>query len=61
MDEEFLVTCPYCGEAVEIFLEADLAGTLVQDCEVCCQPWLLRLSGEGENRQVTVTRADGSD
>ncbi len=61
MDEEFLVTCPYCGEAVEIFLEADLAGSLVQDCEVCCQPWLLRLSGEGENRQVTVTRADGSD
>lgn len=61
VDEEFLVTCPYCGEAVEIFLEADLAGSLVQDCEVCCQPWLLRLSGEGESREVTVTRADGSD
>lgn len=57
----FLVTCPYCGEAVEVFLEADLAGSLVQDCEVCCRPWLLRLAGEGEHRRVTVTRADGSD
>ncbi|MEO7795992.1 MAG: CPXCG motif-containing cysteine-rich protein [Thermoanaerobaculia bacterium] len=61
MDEEFELTCPYCGETVEVFLESDLAGTLVQDCEVCCQPWLLRISGEGAERSVTVTRADGSD
>jgi predicted DCC family thiol-disulfide oxidoreductase YuxK len=35
------VTCPYCFEEVEIFLEADLAGELVWDCEVCCNPWQL--------------------
>ena len=33
------VECPYCGEAVEIYLEPDVMGTLVQDCEVCCNPW----------------------
>ena len=53
--------CPYCGEAVEIFLEADLAGSLVQDCEVCCRPWLVRITGEASGRRVDVSRADGSD
>ena len=61
MDEDFWVTCPYCGEEVEIYLESDVAGTLVQDCEVCCNPWLLRISQDEGERQVDVTRADGSD
>ena len=61
MDEDFWVTCPYCGEEVEIHLESDVAGTLVQDCEVCCNPWLLRISQDEGERQVDVTRADGSD
>jgi len=35
------VSCPYCGEAVEIALDPG-GGThqdYVEDCEVCCQPW----------------------
>jgi len=28
---------------------------------VCCNPWLLRVTTDGENRSVTVTRADGSE
>jgi hypothetical protein len=39
MSDEFLVTCPYCGEQVEIYVEPDVNGTFVQDCEVCCNPW----------------------
>ena len=61
MGEDFLVTCPYCGEEVEMHLESDVKGTLVQDCEVCCNPWLLRISGEGDEREVDVARADGSE
>jgi hypothetical protein len=59
----FLVTCPYCGEAVEIFVEPDVHGSFVQDCEVCCNPWLVRVgAGEAEDeREVSVSRADGSD
>ena len=55
------VTCPYCGEEVELFIEEDVCGTFVQDCEVCCNPWLVRVSGRGEDRDVTVGRADGSE
>jgi len=61
MEDHFFVTCPYCGEEVEIFLEPDVLGELVQDCEVCCNPWLLRVRGDAEGRQVTVGRADGSE
>lgn len=38
------VQCPYCGEMVEISIEGDVYGTLVQDCEVCCNPWQLTVS-----------------
>lgn len=41
VDGEATVSCPYCGEAVEITLDPG-GGThqdYVEDCEVCCQPW----------------------
>ena len=47
MNDEFEVTRPYCGEQVEIYLEPDMKGTFVQDCEVCCNPWRVRVFGSG--------------
>ena len=61
MDDEFPVTCPYCGEELTIYVELDVRGSFVQDCEVCCHPWRVRVSGHGEDRWVTVERADGSE
>jgi hypothetical protein len=62
---DFLVTCPYCGEEVEIFVEPDVHGSFVQDCEVCCNPWLVRVErgdpAEEESRYISVGRADGSE
>ena len=59
--DEFEVTCPYCGEVVVVHLEEDVRGSFVQDCEVCCNPWLVRLTRSVEGRELTVSRADGSD
>ena len=61
MGDEFVVSCPYCGEEVEIYLEPDVTGRLIQDCEVCCNPWQLRVFGEGDERWVDVAKADGSE
>jgi hypothetical protein len=40
------VTCPHCGETMSLTL--DPAGGVeqeyVEDCEVCCRPWRVRLS-----------------
>ena len=61
MTSEFTITCPYCGETVEIYLEPDVRGVLVQDCEVCCSPWRLHIERDGDERFVEVRRADGSE
>ena len=58
MDDVFTVECPYCGETVEIYIEPDVRGTLIQDCEVCCNPWRVRVRGAREEREVSVDRAD---
>jgi len=45
LDTEAEVTCPHCGETMTIAL--DPAGSrsqeYVEDCEVCCRPWQVRL------------------
>jgi hypothetical protein len=60
MEVEFTITCPYCGEDVDITIEPDLRGVMVQDCEVCCNPWQLRITRDGDERYVSVERADGT-
>ena len=61
MDTEFIVTCPYCGEELTLYLEPDVHGTLIQDCEVCCNPWRVRVVFERGDRWVELSRADGSE
>jgi hypothetical protein len=61
MNEEFLVVCPYCGEQTEIFVERDVRGSFVQDCEVCCNPWRIRVFSSGDDRSIEVWRDDGSE
>ena len=58
MQEQFPVTCPYCGEEVEVSVEADVEGSFVQDCEVCCNPWEVRVWEEGDERRISVRRTD---
>ena len=61
MGEQFDVMCPYCGQEVSIYLEPDVIGVLVQDCEICCNPWRIVVSGRGADRSIDVRRADGSE
>jgi len=61
MDDFFLVTCPYCGEQVELYVEPDVRGSFVQDCEVCCNPWRVRVHGDADGRTVDVARDDAAD
>ena len=61
MDDEFDVQCPYCGSESEIYIEPDVQGTLVQDCEVCCNPWRVEVWWEGGERYIDVSRGGGSE
>lgn len=60
-DLDAIVTCPYCGEAVEIALDpgSGEAQEYVQDCEVCCQPWQVHVQYESDgSAEVSVTALD---
>ena len=52
------VVCPWCFESMEIGVEADVGGTFVQDCEVCCRPWAVTVSRDADGDvSVDVARA----
>ena len=44
MDDTALLTCPYCFEAVEVYIDPQSEGELIRDCDVCCRPWSLQVS-----------------
>ena len=51
------VQCPYCGEWQSIVLDAESVGEMVQDCEVCCEPWQMTVRrGPGGRTSVTLER-----
>lgn len=60
LDGEARVICPWCGEEVEITLDpgGGQDQEYVEDCEVCCRPWLVhvRLDASG-NAEVWVERS----
>lgn len=52
--------CPYCGEHVLVSVapeEADDA-QYFEDCPVCCRPWTVQLSRDGDALRVTLGRDD---
>ena len=62
LDDVAHVFCPYCGEAGELSVDPG-GGALqeyVEDCEVCCQPWLVRVrfDGEGQASVIVATLDD---
>lgn len=38
-DDLIQAQCPYCGSWQELILDPGSFGRMVQDCEVCCEPW----------------------
>lgn len=53
------VTCPYCFESMETWVDPATSGSFVQDCEVCCQPWqvFVERDEDGALAHVDVDRA----
>lgn len=47
------IDCPYCGEPIEILLDASAGDQqYIEDCQVCCRPITLSvtLDDDGEPR-----------
>jgi len=51
--------CPFCGEWQEIDIDPESEGEMIQDCDVCCRPWLIIVTrgALGEAPRIVVRRA----
>ena len=53
MDDTAWLTCLYCFENVEVYIDPQSEGELIRDCDVCCRPWSLQVS-RGANGELFV-------
>jgi hypothetical protein len=56
----FDISCPYCGESIEILVDASAGDqSYIEDCQVCCRPITLSIliDADGEP-QVSATSED---
>ena len=60
-ETEAFVECPYCGETNEVALDPGSGSDqeYVEDCQVCCRPWLMhvRYTRDG-TAEIEVIRSD---
>ena len=54
------VSCPYCGERIEVLLDASVSHqTYIEDCQVCCRPINFDVSiSQGGDVVVRVSHED---
>jgi hypothetical protein len=60
-DTETHVDCPHCGESNEIALDPGSGHDqeYVEDCQVCCRPWLMYVRyGRDGRAEVEVYASD---
>ncbi|MEP6896987.1 MAG: CPXCG motif-containing cysteine-rich protein [Rhodanobacter sp.] len=47
----FDISCPYCGESIEVLVDASAGEQhYIEDCQVCCRPIAIgvRIDADGE-------------
>ena len=53
------ISCPYCGEPIEIVVDLSVEQQdYVEDCSVCCRPMVISVTATGEDATVTVRSED---
>jgi len=59
---DFEVECPYCGEWQTIFIDPSggESQTYVEDCQVCCQPNVLRIEVDPDSLEATIESEEES-
>lgn len=56
---ECVVDCPYCGEALDLTVDASAGSQrYTEDCQVCCRPMIVNVSLDGDGLDVAAWRED---
>ena len=58
---EQIVSCPYCGEDIEVLIDQQEAGhQYIEDCQVCCKP-IVFLVAVNSTGNLTVSVRDENE
>lgn len=53
------VTCPYCGERIEILVDASAGDQqYIEDCAVCCRPIRIDVALDDDGEPRVLARAE---
>jgi len=56
---ETSISCPYCGESIEVLLDAaDIDEQYIEDCQVCCKPISFVVFEDNDELNVNVYSED---
>ena len=56
MLDEQAITCPYCGEWIDTFIDASVGSQrYIEDCSVCCRPIEIRIEVDNEGNLVDIS------
>jgi hypothetical protein len=58
--EAVAISCPYCGETIEIFVDCSVdEQRYIEDCQVCCRPIEFAVTVDSDDvPRVEATRED---
>ncbi|SBS33186.1 hypothetical protein MAQ5080_02505 [Marinomonas aquimarina] len=58
LSNEYL-QCPYCGETIEVLIEAvDESYEYIEDCQVCCRPIVFHIEVGIKGEQTFSVRSE---
>ena len=56
---ETTISCPYCGEAIDVLIEAlEQEQEYIEDCQVCCSPIVFTVTSGGDGEPQVWVRAE---
>lgn len=54
-----LIDCPYCGESIELLIDASAGDQdYIEDCQVCCQPINISVRIDEDGEASVTARSD---
>ncbi|HEY1774176.1 MAG TPA: CPXCG motif-containing cysteine-rich protein [Gammaproteobacteria bacterium] len=57
--EPFEISCPYCGEVIEILIDPSVESqSYIEDCQVCCRPINMAVSIDDEGNPTVNAFAE---
>jgi len=57
--EPVSISCPYCGETIEILVDPSVESqSYIEDCQVCCRPMNMSVTMDDEGRPEVQASAE---